>query len=93
MFSSSTFGHAMRDLSGPCLPSNLFAISAGRFLVSLSIPNGRRKSLLDNYGPSELANKLATNANGSTYTWTKAHTSDVIVEIRSQCHWLTIDLP
>lgn len=90
MFSSSIFVHAMRDRSGPCLPSNSCANSAGRFLVSLSIPNGRRKSLLDNSELSELANKLATNANGSTYAWTKAHVSDVIVEIR---HRSTIDLP
>ena len=62
MFSSNTFGHAMRDRSGPCLPSNSFANSAGRFLVSLSIPNGRRKSLLDNYGLSELVKRLATDA-------------------------------
>jgi hypothetical protein len=48
--------------------------------VSPWIPNGRRKSLLDNSGLSELVNKLAIDA-GSTYAWTTVPISDALVEV------------
>lgn len=66
IFSSSTFVHAMRDRSGPFLPFNFFANNAGRFLVSPLIPNGTRKSLLGNYGLSEIVSELTTDDNWST---------------------------